>query len=390
MMRKGWIAGVTSVLLTAGMATQAEAQATARESKSPATRTKPCAPATTCKLLAYDTSCDLALASTTTGVAPAVARDVLAGFADYHAARNVNDGKYGNGSAWVSAAAGSWIKLDLGKPTTFNSIRFGRDRLKAYDDRDPGTVQIYTSLDDGAETLLFSGTVSGDGALAGGETVAIDGFRQTARYVKLVFSTAGVAVDEIEIHDLEDGVGGGGGASGAGCWATGTYGPVTLRRTTWMNVFKNVPAPQFAARINWALGPDGPVAAPAPRWLTFDPGLPFGRLATDGLSAPGTLLRPAGPNLPNRMQPMDGEGNSRGMSLVAGDLTMVAIGKADSGEGVRIGLNGFTINGPNHPLCLVPVHPDLWFRPTSQYDGQACPKGADGRMPVEPWILGPW
>ena len=103
-----------------------------------ASRTRACPAGTTCKQLAFDTGCDLALASTATGVQPAVARDVLASHVAYHAASNVNDGEYGNGSAWVSGAAGSWVKIDLGKPTAFNAIRLGRDRLGTYDDRDPG------------------------------------------------------------------------------------------------------------------------------------------------------------------------------------------------------------------------------------------------------------
>ena len=79
---------------------------------------------------------------------PAVAKDTMPGFKDIHRASYVNDGLYGAGASWVSNSAYSWIKIDLGKSATINTVTFGRDRLGNYNDRDPGQFVIAVALSD--------------------------------------------------------------------------------------------------------------------------------------------------------------------------------------------------------------------------------------------------
>ena len=51
---------------------------------------------------------------------PAVSNDVLSNNDKVHEAAYVNDGS--SSASWVSKSAYSWIKIDLGKPTTINSV----------------------------------------------------------------------------------------------------------------------------------------------------------------------------------------------------------------------------------------------------------------------------
>ena len=60
----------------------------------------------------------------------------------------LNDGLYGPGASWISNSAYSWIKIDLGKSTTINTVAFGRDRLGNFNDRDPGSFVIAVALSD--------------------------------------------------------------------------------------------------------------------------------------------------------------------------------------------------------------------------------------------------
>lgn len=143
---------------------------------------------------------------------PAVAKDTLPGYSGVHKASYVNDGLYGPGASWVSNSAYSWIKIDLGKATTINTVTFGRDRLGSFNDRDPGQFVIAVALEDNiyadgnstsdyveytqvydSKELGFSGIVSGP------ETVRAHFGPIMARYVKIIFANAGAAVDEVEV-----------------------------------------------------------------------------------------------------------------------------------------------------------------------------------------------
>ncbi len=142
---------------------------------------------------------------------PAVAKDTMPGFKDIHRASYVNDGLYGAGASWVSNSAYSWIKIDLGKSATINTVTFGRDRLGNYNDRDPGQFVIAVALSDniyadGNSTNDFaeykavydSRKTGFDGDVAGSETIKANFAPVEARFVKITFQNSGTAIDEVE------------------------------------------------------------------------------------------------------------------------------------------------------------------------------------------------
>jgi hypothetical protein len=142
---------------------------------------------------------------------PAVAKDTIPGYNTIHKASYANDGLYGAGSSWVSNSAYSWIKIDLGKPTTINTITFGRDRLGNFKDRSPGQFVIAVALSDNVYadgnsnndfteyTKVYDSKKAGfDGVVSGSETIQANFLPTRARFVKITFEKAGTAIDEVE------------------------------------------------------------------------------------------------------------------------------------------------------------------------------------------------
>jgi hypothetical protein len=142
---------------------------------------------------------------------PAVAKDTIPGYNNIHKASYANDGLYGAGSSWVSNSAYSWIKIDLGKPTTINTITFGRDRLGNFKDRSPGQFVIAVALSDNIYadgnsnndfteyTKVYDSKKAGfDGVVSGSETIQASFLPTRARFVKITFEKAGTAIDEVE------------------------------------------------------------------------------------------------------------------------------------------------------------------------------------------------
>jgi hypothetical protein len=142
---------------------------------------------------------------------PAVAKDTIPGYSNIHKASYANDGLYGPGSSWVSNSAYSWIKIDLGKQTTINTITFGRDRLGNFKDRSPGQFVIAVALSDNIYadgnsnndfteyTRVYDSKKAGfDGVVSGSETIQANFVPTEARFVKITFEKAGTAIDEVE------------------------------------------------------------------------------------------------------------------------------------------------------------------------------------------------
>ncbi len=147
---------------------------------------------------------------------PAVAKDTVPGYRRIHKASYANDGLYGPGASWVSNSAFSWIKIDLGKVTSINTITFGRDRLGKFNDGDPGQffIAVATSDDiyaDGNSNNDFaeytqvynSEQVGFDGIISGPETIKASFKPVIARFVKITFENPGAAVDEIEAFMIQ-------------------------------------------------------------------------------------------------------------------------------------------------------------------------------------------
>jgi hypothetical protein len=147
---------------------------------------------------------------------PAVAKDTLPGYSGVHKAAYVNDGLYGPGASWVSKSAYSWIKIDLGKATTINTVAFGRDRLGNLNDRDPGQFVIAVALSDNVYSdgnssndlveyiQVYDSIESGfSGIVSGSETIRAQFGPVMARFVKITFVNPGTAVDEVEVFMVQ-------------------------------------------------------------------------------------------------------------------------------------------------------------------------------------------
>jgi len=163
-----------------------------------------------CTARPFDTSSDLAWSGN--GYAkPAVAQDTIVD-APVHVPENINDGAYGNGASWIGGSAGAWVKIDLGRAVSVTRLRFGRDRVGTFDDRDPGQFEVWLAE---ADAVYAAGDDTGDereyspaflsaahtftGTLTGPENVVVDFPATTARYVKFRALEGGAAIDEVEV-----------------------------------------------------------------------------------------------------------------------------------------------------------------------------------------------
>jgi hypothetical protein len=130
-----------------------------------------------------------------------------------HQAAYVNDGR--GGASWVSNSADSWIKIDLGKITTINSVSFQKGSLGSSNDNNPGQFVIAVALSDvyadgdssndyneyaqvfNSEQLGFNGMVRN------AETIRTLFPPVRARFVKMSFEKAGVAIEEVGVFMLQ-------------------------------------------------------------------------------------------------------------------------------------------------------------------------------------------
>ena len=122
-----------------------------------------------------------------------------------HAADFLTDGKYGNGSAFVSTDAGATITVDLGSAQTFDRIHLGQDRLGDFDERSVGHFHVEVSTDGSTFLPIYQ---SIQHALPGMEidevsntqTLAATFDPVSARFVRLVAMGGSFRLDEIEIY----------------------------------------------------------------------------------------------------------------------------------------------------------------------------------------------
>lgn len=168
-----------------------------------------------CLAKEFDKSQDLTFSGNGTA-RPAVAKDTLPGYSGVHRPAHLNDGLYGPGASWISNSAYSWIKIDLGKTTTINTVTFGRDRLGSFNDRDPGQFVIAVALFDNIYAdgnssndyieyteIYNSEEIGFDGVVSGSETIKAEFGPVMARFVKIVFANRGTAVDEVEVFMMQ-------------------------------------------------------------------------------------------------------------------------------------------------------------------------------------------
>jgi hypothetical protein len=166
---------------------------------------------------AFSTQSDLA--SPANGLArAAISRDVIPGHETIHNPTFLNDGYYGNGSSWIGTGADSWIKIDLGQTVPVGNVRFGRDRIGHFDDRDPGRFQIFLATSDDVyangndqndsqeyRSVFDSETVGFSGQISGSQTLLATLPATDARYVTIQFGADGAAIDEVEVMPAAEG-----------------------------------------------------------------------------------------------------------------------------------------------------------------------------------------
>jgi hypothetical protein len=134
---------------------------------------------------------------------PAVSNDA------HNTAAYVNDGR--GGESWVSNSTDSWIKIDLGKVTTINTVSLQKGSLGPPNEDDPGQFVIAVALSDEyadgdsnhdyaeyaqvfhSEQTGFSGTVSP------AETIRTQFPPIQARFVKITFEKAGASIEEVGV-----------------------------------------------------------------------------------------------------------------------------------------------------------------------------------------------
>ena len=161
--------------------------------------------------LAKETQNNGNVSSQENGARPAVAKDTMPSKDGIYKAAYINDGLYGPGASWVSKSAYSWIKIDLGKATTINTVTFGRDRLGYTKDHNPGQFVIAVAMTDNVYadgnssndyveyTQVYDSKASGfNGIVPGSTTVRVEFQPTMARYLKITFVNQGTAVDEVE------------------------------------------------------------------------------------------------------------------------------------------------------------------------------------------------
>ena len=138
-----------------------------------------------------------------------VARPAISSDEGFHKAAYVNDGR--GGASWVSNSADSWIKIDLGHVTTIDSVSLQKGSVGSSDGNDLGQFVIAVALSDvyadgnssndyteyaqvfNSEQLGFNGMVRN------AETIRTLFPPIKARFVKMTFKKAGVAIEKVGV-----------------------------------------------------------------------------------------------------------------------------------------------------------------------------------------------
>jgi len=150
------------------------------------------------------------LADQANGVArPAISNDASSSDGGFHKAAYVNDGR--GGASWVSNSADSWIKIDLGHVTTIDSVSLQKGSVGSSEGNDLGQFVIAVALSDvyadgnssndyteyaqvfNSEQLGFNGMVRN------AETIRTLFPPIKARFVKMTFKKAGVAIEKVGV-----------------------------------------------------------------------------------------------------------------------------------------------------------------------------------------------
>jgi F5/8 type C domain/Protein of unknown function (DUF3060) len=140
---------------------------------------------------------------------PAVSKDMRSNPDGVLKAAYVNDGR--DGTSWVSTSADSWIKIDLGTVRTINTVSLRKGSPGSSQEYNPGQFVIAVALsdvyadgnsrDDSIEyAQVFDSEQTGfRGAVSQAETIQTQFPPVKARFVKITFEKAGVAIEEVGV-----------------------------------------------------------------------------------------------------------------------------------------------------------------------------------------------
>lgn len=143
--------------------------------------------------------------------ATAFAKDVIPGFPTIHNIPNLNDGAYGNSESWIGNSVNSFAGIDLGDGFMVNAVAFGRDNggeATQFQDRAAGTylVQVTTAAD--PDEFTPDGLWQTVGSVTYDAAPDDDSLRHLYEFdpvfatgVRIVTSTLGTAIDEIEVYE---------------------------------------------------------------------------------------------------------------------------------------------------------------------------------------------
>ena len=154
------------------------------------------------------------LADTENGTAqPAVSKDARSSQDGVYTAAYVNDGR--GGASWVSNSMDSWIKIDLGRVATINTVNLQQGGTGSSNEDSPGQFVIAVALsdvyadgdssDDYVEYApVFRSEQTGfNGRVSEAETIKTHFAPVKARFVKITFEQAGAAIEEIGVFMVQ-------------------------------------------------------------------------------------------------------------------------------------------------------------------------------------------
>ncbi len=120
---------------------------------------------------------------------------------DIHAAKGLNDGKYGNSNSWIGNAPKAWFQIELAKISAVSVFKLGRDRTGQYQDRGLGYMKIEVSTDGKQwKTVFEKDNLQSVKDYSPNAAMEIGIAPADAKFVKVTVDPEGVCIDEFEVY----------------------------------------------------------------------------------------------------------------------------------------------------------------------------------------------
>jgi hypothetical protein len=145
--------------------------------------------------------------------ATAFAKDVISGHSE-HSIGHLNDGAYGNAQSWVAGSDQTFVGITFPKPTSFDSLAFGRDNTGVLTDRFSGVYTFqYTTVANANELTPDSDWISfGVVYLDAVYPDTTGSLRHRFEFAPIAGATglririegAGIGIDELEVYAVPE------------------------------------------------------------------------------------------------------------------------------------------------------------------------------------------